>query len=1196
MAGNIPKLGEHRFSLFDLVPDDVSVIRNDRTITFLNSRMRERYGDLTGKKCFETSLSSPEVCGGCPLRSDVGSVRYPHKRTVHTSGGRVLDITTNRYEDIDASGSYMVCVIHDATERRDGELHTDRLTSSLDHMSEAIALFDVDGRVVYANHSFSIMMDIEMRDALGKPLGALTEGSSIDLPVSRILSSRENSGWSGETSAVTKDGSKSFINIDARPVHDRIGKVIGIVANFRDITQERQEKAETDRYRSQLEKRMEQRTTELAHRVNQLTLINKISRVVTSILDPNDLMQEFTKSISSGFGYPIVAILLWDMEKGELHYKAGAGSDVESFLGHRGQKMKEGLIGHAAYFSETLVTGDVDADPRFIRGYVADTKSEIAVPLTYRGELIGVLDIQSDRRDAFTRSDVTVLEMLADILSTALINARTFSELKERENALSVLDRVSKQISMRLEPKIIFNQIAKDAASLLNAEKALVGLVDPDKDFVDWVALHNVDAATMEELRSPTESGVSGRVLKRGTAEIVNDYEFDPDAVPRDANLMNLTSMVSAPLMGGGRPVGVINVYNCRDSGGFRKSDAVLLSSLADHVAIALENANLLSDLNTRIRSQLTLLDTAVSLQRGTDSSSIYQTVAEKLGEVVWYDGVSVYKVDHENKMMVPVVAIGRNASEIMNEVFSINEGLSGHVAQTGVAEVVNDTLTDDRASLVSGTEDDVEREALMAVPMKGRDGVIAVLAMYRETGGKFSIEERDIALLFANQAAVAVENFELSSSRERMLEETQIKILQMTKVLEVTTSIMYMDDIDSVLQRVSEAVVESFGFKRAEVLMLDETTGEFIISGLSGFPEWIQRGTVSEMDVAVEGLRPEFKVGETAHYMPYERQQFDVDRFYFLANPGLADRPRESPDAWHERDLLVFAMKDRSNQVIGYMLVDEPTDLKVPKKEQIEVLEILAGMASIAVVNFRLFENQVDAVNEIALLNDLMTHDINNFNQGIMGYLELLLEDEHLQDNPRKYAERALVQVRNNAGLIDNMRTLAKVRTADEKDYSSQDLGLAVNDAITVVERMYTDRQVIVTSLIPPKECFVRANKFLRELFVNVLSNAVKFDQSMRVKVNVSVDQESTTDGEYWHISISDYGRGVPDDRKKTVFERFATGMTGVKGFGLGLSIVSTMVDRFGGRIWIEDRVPGDYTKGAVFRITLPKAEAVDE
>ncbi|MGB2825310.1 MAG: hypothetical protein WBC49_01565, partial [Thermoplasmata archaeon] len=78
MAGNIPKLGEHRFSLFDLVPDDVSVIRDDRTITFLNHRMRERYGNLAGKKCFETSLSSPEVCGGCPLRSDVGSVRYPH--------------------------------------------------------------------------------------------------------------------------------------------------------------------------------------------------------------------------------------------------------------------------------------------------------------------------------------------------------------------------------------------------------------------------------------------------------------------------------------------------------------------------------------------------------------------------------------------------------------------------------------------------------------------------------------------------------------------------------------------------------------------------------------------------------------------------------------------------------------------------------------------------------------------------------------------------------------------------------------------------------------------------------------------------------------------------------------------------------------------------------------------------------------
>ncbi|HIH01259.1 TPA: GAF domain-containing protein [Thermoplasmata archaeon] len=618
----------------------------------------------------------------------------------------------------------------------------------------------------------------------------------------------------------------------------------------------------------------------------------------------------------------------------------------------------------------------------------------------------------------------------------------------------------------------------------------------------------------------------------------------------------------------------------------------MLLSSLADHAAIALENANLLADLNRTVRSQLALLDTAVSLQRGIDSSSIYQTVAEKLGEVVWYDSISVYKVDHEAKMMIPVVASGRNSDEIMQDVFPVSEGISGHVAQTGVPEIVNDTLVDDRAVLVAGTEDDIEHEALMAVPLKGRDRVVGVLTLYRETGGKFSEAERDIAQLFANQAAVAVENFELYSTREHLLDESQRKIEQMAKVLEVTTSVMYMDDLETVLQHVSDAVVESFGFRRAVIALLDHDSGLFSLSALTGFPQWVQRGVTYEGDIVHEGLRPENKVGETAHYLPYEKQGFDVDRFYFLAHPELADNPRKSQGSWHERDILMFALKDRNDQLIGYMLIDEPNDLKVPGREQLEVLEILAGIASIAAVNYRLFERQVDAVNEIALLNDLMTHDINNFNQGIMGYVELLLNDRDLTEAQRKFAERALVQVKNNARLIDNMRTLAKVRTMDERAFVPEDLGAAVAEAATVVSRMFTERKLSMASTIRPGKHYVRANGFLRDLFVNVLSNATKFDQSRLVKVDVSVASENFSEGEYWLVSVSDRGRGIPDDRKTTVFERFATGATGIKGFGLGLSIVRTIVDRFGGKIWVEDRVKDDFSKGAVFRILLPKAE----
>ncbi len=1191
LSGSVFRSLEARFSVLDVMPDEVCIVRDDRVIVFMNRRMRDKFGDVTGKKCYESPFASQEICSDCPFGSDIGDIEYPHKRVVNTGRGNVVEITANRFDEIDNGSSYLVSVARDITEHTDTEVQVSRLASSIDQLNEAVALFDNDGRAVYANEAFISLMGVSPQEVFGCYLNEISSSAALDVPSKELLKAARDIGWCGEVSGPRKDGSQFFVHIDAKPVHDHGRRTIGIVATFRDVTRERLEKADMERHRSQLEQRMEERTSELALRVNQLTIINKISRAVTSILQPEALMEEFSKAIADGLGYPIVMVLLWNGDSRDIAVKAGYGKDIGRVSKDLRPKLKEGIIGHAAYFLETLVTGDVDADPRYIRGSVPSTKSEIAVPLTYRGELLGVLDIQSDHRNAFTKNDVTVLEMLGDILSAALINARTFSDLKERENALSALDRISKQISMRLEPKVIFDQVARDAATLLSAEKALVGLLDHDRENMEWVSLYNVDLATMEALRGTTGIGVTGRVLKRMTTEIVNDYPSDPDAVMRDAETLGIRSMMSAPLISEGRAIGVVSVYNRVDDRRFSKSDAILLSSLADHAAIALENADLLYDLNKRVHSQLTLLDTAVSLQREIDSSTMYQLVAEKLGQVVGYDSITIYMVDHENDLMVPVIARGRNASLALQERFPTTEGVTGHVAHTGIAEIVNNTAADERAAWVAGTEDDPEDEALMAVPLNGRERVIGVLTMYRETGKKFTETERDIAQLFANQAAVAVENSELYATREHLLADTQRKISQMAKVLDVTTSVMYMDALDAVLQRVTDSV-ESFGFKRATISLLDTGRSEFVLSALTGYPEWVQKGMVFEADFMLEGFEDEFRVSKAAHYLPYERQNFDVEKFYFLAHPERAGVPRSSPDAWHERDLLMFALRDRADRLVGYMVLDEPLDGKVPKKEHLEVLEILAGMASIAIVNSKLYENQVDAVNEIALLNDLMTHDINNFNQGIMGYLELLLQDKLLQDGQRKYAQSALIQVRNNARLIDNMRTLAKVRSMSDNDFSAQDLGVAIDEAITVVTKINSDRDVVVRTTVKRGRYFMMANDSVKDMFVNIISNAVKFDSSKKVKVEVSIDDAYASDNDYWLVSVTDHGRGIPDDRKKTVFERFATGMTGVKGFGLGLSIVSTLVDKFSGKIWVEDRVKGDFSKGSVFNMMLPRAD----
>lgn len=1178
------------FSVLDAIADGVSVVDRERTIVYMNKALIRRFGDLVGKKCYETALGGPEWCKVCPLQVDWDYTKGPFVRRGEPLGGRYYDVFVDKFVDPETGEPYWVSFERDITDEIEKTNRLKLLASSFDHMVEAVCVADTEGRIVYVNPAYKTLTGYDEKTVAGLSITDSSLPGASGGTMHTILKIASSRPWRGEMTGLRRDGTRYYTQVDARPVSDDRGRPMGVVAILRDITRQKTERVEFEKYASELEAKMEARTLELARRVSQLTTINKISRVITSILDPDELVSEFVKAIAQGFGYRHVSMMALDKERGDLYFKAGYGWDEDTVPRDLRLKLKEGIIGHAAYFGETLVCGDVEADPRYVRKSNMSTKSELAVPVTFRGELLGVLDIQSEVKEAFTRNDVNTMEMLADMLATSIVNARMYSESKEREAALSVLDRISKQISYRLEPSVILDQVARDAAALLKAEKSEVGLLDPSGKSITIVATYRIEKEKLAGHESyDASTGVTGRSLKSMKTEVVNDYLSDPDAIESDAERFGIRSMVSAPLIIEGRGIGVVNVYNKMGGKPFTKSDALFLSSLADHAAIALENANLLSSLNQRVRSQLALLETAASIQRQIDASSIYEVVSDKLREVVWYDAITFYKVDHDRRMITPLVARGPYTEEIMAEEFSMDTGITGHVARTGRAELVNDTLSDPRAVLVAGTPAD--KEAMMAIPMIIKGKVVGVLALYRDEA-VFTDTEFEIAQLFANQAAVAVENAELYAAREHLLRESRRKVEQMAKVLELTTSVMYMDDLNRLLQRVADAVVQSFGFRRATVTLYDPDRDVFEVRARSGFPSWAQEVKTKDARMMNALFDERFRVGATSYLVKFEDQPFGIEAFDYLAHPELADKPRQGPKSWHERDLLFSVFKDRAGHISGYLQVDEPNDMMLPGADQVEVLEILSGIASIAVENARLYERQVMAANEIALLNDLMTHDINNFNQGIMGYLELLLQDKRLDDNQRRYAERALLQVRNNARLIDNVRKLAKVRMMSDEDFEPKDLHAAVSEAVELVTKSMSDRKVTIASNLEPNKHFVMANEHLGDIFLNVLSNAVKFDSSKRVRVDVQIDEETTPQGAFWVISVIDRGRGIPDDRKKAVFERFATGITGVKGFGLGLSIVSAIVNKYGGRIWVEDRVKGDFTKGAVFKIALPKAK----
>ena len=95
-------------------------------------------------------------------------------------------------------------------------------------------------------------------------------------------------------------------------------------------------------------------------------------------------------------------------------------------------------------------------------------------------------------------------------------------------------------------------------------------------------------------------------------------------------------------------------------------------------------------------------------------------------------------------------------------------------------------------------------------------------------------------------------------------------------------------------------------------------------------------------------------------------------------------------------------------------------------------------------------------------------------------------------------------------------------------------------------------------------------------------------------VIVDISVKLEECQDNgkNYYKVSIEDNGPGIPDDMKDKIFNRLQRGETKARGMGLGLYLVKSLVDSYNGKVWVEDRVTGDHTKGSRFVVLLPAME----
>jgi len=418
----------------------------------------------------------------------------------------------------------------------------------------------------------------------------------------------------------------------------------------------------------------------------------------------------------------------------------------------------------------------------------------------------------------------------------------------------------------------------------------------------------------------------------------------------------------------------------------------------------------------------------------------------------------------------------------------------------------------------------------------------------------------------------------------------SNIKILPVDDMLDILWLISKVEPLEELMQKVVDTIAEAFNMKCVVLGALDEKTGIFYPKALHGYAA-DQAIAIKRTGYTLERMKgdlgEQFRIGRRCYYIRAEDQSVwhDDDDIYIL-DPEKTGAARESPSDWHERDYIDFVMTDRLGNWIGWLEIDQPADDKVPPKDVLDRIQILSDLTGIAIENAKMYEEAIGAMKDAQGYLDLIVHDIGNMVDPLIYYANLLAFVSGLDARGMADAKNVISAAKSIRVLVDNVRRLAELKDSEPIALERVDIKAVLHDCISAVKRDFPSRDIVINFECPDVVGPILADDLVRDLFMNLLNNAVKYSPEKQVEVGLKVIEGHSA----YTIRIEDHGQGIPDVKKEQIFERFTPRPEGFDGTGLGLSVVSLLVKRYNGLISVRDRIAGDWTQGTCFDVSLPK------
>ncbi len=330
--------------------------------------------------------------------------------------------------------------------------------------------------------------------------------------------------------------------------------------------------------------------TRFRDRAELLDFLLEVVATTSTTLDLDKLLPNVAGIVRDVVPFELLAILLYSEKSRALR--------IRYSIGHRDEVVRgllipldEGITGAAAQSRQPVLVNDVHSDPRYLNAVDA-VRSELAVPMLARGRLVGVIDMQSTRPDAYTEEDRALLQLIAARVAGAIDNARLYRRVERQNRTLRTLARLSQEFSSILDLDALLAKIGAMVRSLIAFDGFSIMLLDESHMLLRHRFGLRYDQRVNQD-HIPLGAGITGAAAELREAIRVEDTGDDPRYI---ACTPGIRSEVAVPLLTKDGVIGVMDLESER-VGYFTEEHVQLLTLIAPMIANAVENARLYEEL-----------------------------------------------------------------------------------------------------------------------------------------------------------------------------------------------------------------------------------------------------------------------------------------------------------------------------------------------------------------------------------------------------------------------------------------------------------------------------------------------------------------------------------------------------------------------------------------------------------------------